>query len=91
MLKHCISSRLWVKSSNDHLLLRTSILYVLREAASECSIDLCEFYIQIYQVCISIKCKSFVNLVPIFGIEMKGDPCCDLSIAFFGYIGLFIF
>jgi hypothetical protein len=92
VLKNCISSRLWVKSSNDHLLFRTSILDMLRETTSDCSIKLCEFYIQIYQVCISIKCKSFVNVVPIFRIEMKGDPCCDLFITFFGgYIGLSIF
>jgi hypothetical protein len=83
LLNKCISSRLSAKSFNDHLLFRTSILYMLREITNDCLIDLCGFYVQMYQVCISIKCKSFVNVVPIFRNEMKGDPCCDLSITFF--------
>lgn len=89
-VKKCNSSKLWAKNFNDHLLFRTSILYMLRET-SDCSIDLCGFYIQIYIMCISIKCKSFVNVVQIFINEMKGDPCCDLFITFFLVTLIYLF
>jgi hypothetical protein len=91
LLKKCISSRLWAKRFNDHLLFQTSILYMLRKTTSDCSIDLCGFCVQIYQVCISIKCKYFVNVVPMFWNGMKGDPCCDLSITFFWVALVYLF